>query len=478
MNHTATSDPPDTSSRVGVVILAAGQGTRMRSRLPKVLHPVAGRPMVREVVEIGRALQPVATALVVGHAAEAVSAVAGPSVSIVYQTEQLGTGHAVLQARELLRGRSDVVVVLYGDTVLLRPATLRQMIDAARRAPVVILTGVVEDPSGYARIERDPAGQISRLIELPGGAPEYEALREINSGVMVFAADWLWAEVGRLARQPSGEFFLTDLVNVALAQGHSVESVRPAETVEILGINTQAQLAEANRIVLDRIRRDWLDAGVRMTDPSSVFVDTDVVLEADVVVHPNTHLQGTTRVLSATEIGPNSIVRDSQIGKDCRVLASVVEEASVGDRVHIGPFTHLRPGARIEDGVELGNYAEVKESTIGAGARMHHFGYIGDATIGPDANIGAGTVTCNFDGAAKHRSIVGAGAFVGSDTMLVAPVEVGDGARTGAGAVVTRDVKPGELVVGAPARPVPGRAPGEAGRDKRTTLIEAKEPST
>ena len=206
-----------------------------------------------------------------------------------------------------------------------------------------------------------------------------------------------------------------------------------------------------------------------MLDPASVFIEADVELEADVVVHPNSHLQGRTRVASDTEIGPNSIVRDATIGRDCRVVASVVEEAVVGDRVQIGPFAHLRPGARIGDGVELGNYAEVKASTIGAGSRMHHFGYVGDAAIGPDTNIGAGTITCNFDGRAKHQTVVGAGAFIGSDTMLVAPVSVGDGARTGAGSVVTRDVKPGQLVVGMPARPVVGRRRSEdsAGDEER-----------
>jgi bifunctional UDP-N-acetylglucosamine pyrophosphorylase / glucosamine-1-phosphate N-acetyltransferase len=459
MNQSDSSEPPSTGDRLGVVILAAGQGTRMRSRLPKVLHPVAGLPMVRQVVELGRGVDPASIVLVVGHAAEQVIAAAGDGVSVVHQTEQLGTGHAVLQAREALRGRSDLVVILLGDTVLVRPETIRSMVAAARRATLVLLTAVVEDTTGYGRVKRDREGRIVGFVELRDDIPEHEALREIWGGVMVARAEWLWEHVGRLPPGATGEIFLPDLVTVAAAQGLAVDAVRLEDPSEVWGINTQAQLADANRILLERIRRRWLEAGVRMLDPGSVYVESTVELEPDVVVHPNTHLQGATRIGAGTEVGPNSIVRDSIIGRGCRVVASMLEEARVGDAVTIGPFAHLRPGARIEDGVELGNYAEVKASTIGAGTRMHHFSYVGDAEIGRDVNIGAGTITVNYDGKRKHRTVVGDGAFIGSDTLLRAPLVVGEGATTGAGSVVTRDVKPGQLVVGVPARPVPGRSP-------------------
>ena len=466
MKQTDNSEPPSTRGRVGVVILAAGQGTRMRSRLPKVLHPIAGLPMVRQVVDVGRALDPAIVVLVVGHAAEQVAAAAGDGLHIAYQAEPRGTGHAVLQAREALEGRSELVVVLYGDTALVRPATLERMTAAAERAPIVLLTGIVEDPSGYGRIERDPDGRVLRIVETREGGGELES-REIWAGVVVYQSAWLWEHVGRLPLSASGEIYLTELVAVAVNEGHEVLALHPPDTVELAGINTQAQLADVNRVAQDRIRGRLMDRGVRIPDPTTVYVDSGVDVEGDVVLHPNTHLQGRTRVAAGTEIGPNSIVRDSALGRDCRVVASVLEECAVGDGVTIGPFAHLRAGATIEDGVELGNYAEVKASRIGAGSRMHHFCYVGDADVGRDTNVGAGTITCNYDGQAKHHTSVGDGVFIGSDTMLVAPVSLGDGARTGAGSVVTRDVKPGQLVVGIPARPVPGRAaapppPGDA----------------
>ncbi|MCC6177783.1 MAG: bifunctional UDP-N-acetylglucosamine diphosphorylase/glucosamine-1-phosphate N-acetyltransferase GlmU [Chloroflexi bacterium] len=467
MSQSEASEPPSNrAERIGVVILAAGQGTRMHARLPKVLHPIAGLPMVRRVVEIGRSLDPSAIALVVGHAAERVAAAAGPGLAVVEQHERLGTGHAVLQAREAMQGTSDVVVVLYADTALIHPATLQRMIAATAESPLTLLTvergvSTVYDAitASYGRIERDAGNRIVRILELPG-SPIYDTIREVNTGVMAFRAAWLWEHVARLPCNSNGEFFLTDLVAAAAAEGHRVAAVQPAEMDEILGVNTQAQLAEVNRIALERIRAGLLDKGVRMLDPSTVYVDFTVAVGSDVVLHPNTHLRGRTSVGAGTEVGPNSIVEDTTIGEGCRVVASVLEQAWVGNRASIGPFAHLRPGAHIEDEVELGNYAEVKASTIGHGTRMHHFSYIGDASIGRGTNVGAGTITCNFDGQNKHRTVVGEGVFIGSDSMLVAPVTLGDGARTGAGSVVTHDVAPGQLVVGVPARP---KTPGGSG---------------
>ena len=462
MQQRDISEPPRQTDRIAVVVLAAGQGTRMRSSLSKLLHPIAGRPMVRQVVELGRSLEPAAVAVVVGHLGEQVADAVGEGIEIVRQPERLGTGHAVLQAREALRGRAEIVVVLYGDTALLRETTVRRMIEMSARAPVVILTAtiepdtdpvVVEGTRTYGRIKRI-GGRVVGIMELPGSDPAYDASRELNSGVMVLRADWLWETVDRLPRNPNGEYFLTDLPALAIAQGHPVEATGPDTLDEVLGVNTQEQLATVNRIAQERIRRRLLDSGVRMLDPASVYVDSTVVVEPDAVVEPNTHLRGATRIGAGTVVGPNSIVEDTIVGRRCRVVSSVLEGARVGDDVTIGPFAHLRPGAVIEDRVELGNYAEVKGSTVGAGTRIHHFSYVGDAEIGADTNVGAGTITCNFDGRAKHRTVVGQGVFLGSDTLLIAPVTLGDGARTGAGSVVTRDVAPDQLVVGIPARPI------------------------
>ena len=461
MQQSDSSEPPSTGAdRIGVVILAAGKGTRMQSRLSKLVHPVAGLPMVRQVVELASMLRPAATALVVGHEAEQVVAAAGPGIEVVLQAEQLGTGHAVLQAREALQGRADIIVVLYGDTALILPDTLQRMIAAASHAAVVLFTFVrgaspVHDAvsANYGRIDRDEAGRVVGIIELPGPR-RYDEILEVNAGVMVVRAGWLWEQLPRLPRSEKGEYFLTDLVAPTVAAGLTVEAINPDDPDEMLGVNTQAQLADVNRVALNRIRGRLLDNGVRMLDPTTVYVDSTVVVEPDAVIHPNTHLRGQTHIGAGTEVGPNSIVEDTVVGERCRIVASVLEHAWVGNGVSIGPFAHLRPGARIEDDAELGNYAEVKNSTIGPRVNMHHFSYVGDATVGADSNIGAGTITCNYDGQHKHRTTIGEGVFVGSDSMLVAPVTLGDGARTGAGSVVNRDVAPGQTVVGVPARPI------------------------
>jgi bifunctional UDP-N-acetylglucosamine pyrophosphorylase / glucosamine-1-phosphate N-acetyltransferase len=381
----------------------------------------------------------------------------------------------VLQARAELRGRSDLVLVLYGDTVLVRPETLRAMLAAAGEATVVLLTGVVEDPTGYGCIERDAEGRVIGFVEWAERGPEHRDLREMWAGAMVARAAWLWDEIGRLEPHANGEYFLPDLVHRAVAQRRPVEAVMARDLDELRGVNTQAELAEVNRILQERLRGHWLASGVRMLDPSTVYIDSQVAIEPDAVIQPNTHLQGATRVGAGSEIGPNSIVRDTTIGRRCRVIASMLEASWVGDEVTIGPFSHLRPGARIEAGAELGNYAEVKASTVGAGTKVHHFSYIGDTTLGRDVNIGAGTITMNYDGKRKHRTVVGDGAFIGCDTLLRAPVTVGEGAITGAGAVVTRDVPAGQLVVGMPARQVPGR-PRRGGDEAASPPTDGRPP--
>ena len=439
---------------LSVVILAAGLGTRMKSALPKVLHPLAGRPMVLYGVETARALGAEAIVLVVGHGADQVRAVVGDGVLYAPQPEPLGTGHAVAQAAPLLRGRQGTTLVYYGDMPLLQPETLRRLAAAHEDtgATLTLLTLRADDPMGFGRILRDADGRVVGIVEDSVATPEQKRIRELNCGVYCFQSDWLWDNVAKLHKSPKGEFFLTDLVAIAVAQGRRVEAVSTDDADQMLGINDRTHLARAEAIVRRRIAQRHMLSGVTFVDPLSTYVDADVQIAPDTVLYPNTHLQGKTRIGSRCRIGPNTIVRDSIIGDDCKVEASVVEEAVLEDCVDIGPFAHLRKGAHLARGVHMGNFGEVKNSYLGPGAKMGHFSYLGDAEVGANVNIGAGTITCNFDGERKHKTIIEEGAFIGSDTMLVAPVRIGKGAKTGAGSVVTRDVPPGAVAYGVPAR--------------------------
>ncbi|MBI4492595.1 MAG: bifunctional UDP-N-acetylglucosamine diphosphorylase/glucosamine-1-phosphate N-acetyltransferase GlmU [Chloroflexi bacterium] len=454
MKDSDSIDPPEQC--VGAVILAAGQGTRMRSALPKVLHPVAGRPMLLHVAHLARVLgcQPIVA--VVGHQAEQVRQAAGDSLAFVEQSPQLGTGHAVAQARPALADRVERVLVLYGDAPLATAETLRSLLQAGAGRALALLTAELSNPRGYGRIVR-AEGRVVGLVEEAEASEAIRAIGEVFSGVLCAEAPWLWTHLATLQPHPNGEFYLTDLVRMAALEGLPIGAVQPAQPEEIMGINDRAQLAQANQVLWERKRRDLMAAGVTLLDPGSTFVDAEVLVGQDTIIHPNTYLRGRTVVGQGCELGPGTLIQDSQLGDRCRVVMSVVEGAELAERVQVGPFAHLRPGARIEADVELGNFSEVKASVVGAGSKAHHFSYLGDAVLGKNVNVGAGTITCNYDGVRKHRTVVGDNVFIGSDTMLVAPVALGDGARTGAGAVVTRDVAPEQLVVGVPARPVPGK---------------------
>jgi bifunctional UDP-N-acetylglucosamine pyrophosphorylase/glucosamine-1-phosphate N-acetyltransferase len=440
---------------LGAIILAAGQGTRMRSDLPKVLHLLAGQPMVLYALEAVREVADLPPVLVVGHQAEAVQQVVGQAVTFVLQPEQRGTGHAVLQAREALRDRCRWVLVTYADMPLLTAATLRQLADVQRDSagPVTMLTLVDEDPRGFGRVIRDEAGTVREVVEEATATPEQLAVRELNAGVYCFDGEWLWENVVRIpVSVPKGEIYLTGLVGLAVAQQLPVQAVRVADPAETLGINTRVHLSEAEGIVRRRINRRWMESGVTLVDPETTYIEAAVTIGRDTVIWPNTVLRGQTAVGERCQVGPNALIEDSTVGDGCRVVASVVEKAVMEEGSDVGPFSHLRPGARLEAGAHVGNFAELKNSTLGPGAKMGHFSYLGDTEVGAGANIGAGTVTCNFDGQRKHRTVIEEGAFIGSDTMLVAPVRVGKGAKTGAGSVVTRDVPDGALAYGVPAR--------------------------
>ena len=441
-------------SRLGVVILAAGQGTRMKSRVPKVLHTIAGRPMVLYVLDAVSGWVDSKPVLVVGHGAQAVQQAVGDAATYVVQEQQLGTGHAVLQARQASQGSADTVLVLYADMPLLSPATLRSLVEMhqAHGGPITMLTCIHDDAMGFGRIQRNAQGRVVGIVEEAQATPEQLAIKELNPGVYCFSAVWLWDHLPRLPLSPKGEYYLTDLIHMAVAEGGSVDAITVRDPLETLGVNDRVHLARVEAVIRQRIREQWMRAGVTITDPASTYIDAAVTIGQDTVIYPNTHLQGNTRIGSDCQVGPNTMIRDSSVGDRCRLLAAVIEEAVIENEVSIGPFAHLRQGAHLANGVHMGNFGEVKSSHLGPGVKMGHFSYLGDATIGPDVNIGAGTITCNFDGVQKQKTVIEEGAFIGSDTMLVAPVKVGARSKTGAGSVVTHDVPPDTTVMGVPAR--------------------------
>ncbi|MDY6878308.1 MAG: bifunctional UDP-N-acetylglucosamine diphosphorylase/glucosamine-1-phosphate N-acetyltransferase GlmU [Chloroflexota bacterium] len=455
---------------LAIVILAAGQGTRIKSDLPKVLHPLAGRPLVTYAIEIARTLASASPVLVVGHRAEAVREAVDDDVVLVEQTEQLGTGHALLQARQALQGQSDLVLVTYADMPLLTTETLRRLVERQQdnSGPITMLTLVHENPRGFGRVMRDESGAVIQVVEEAMATPEQLAIRELNAGVYCFDADWVWTHVDRIPLSlPKQEYYLPDLIGMAVAEGLRVEAVATEDAAEALGINTRVHLAEAESVLRRRINEHWMLAGVTIVDPATTYVEPGVTIGQDTTIKPNTHLRGETTIGRNCNIGPNTIVVDCQIGDGCRVLASVLEQAVMEDGSDVGPFGHLRKGARLCEGAHMGNFGEMKNARLGPGAKMGHFSYLGDAEVGAGANIGAGTITCNFDGVRKHKTVIEENAFIGSDTMLVAPVRVGKKARTGAGAVVTHDVPDGAVAYGVPAR-VRGDSGARGQGDKET----------
>lgn len=442
---------------LATVILAAGQGTRMKSRLAKVLHPVAGKPMVDHAVEAAWQLAGQPPVLVVGRQSEAVRAHIGDRAVCVEQVEQLGTAHAVQVTTPILRGKADLVLVCYGDMPLLRPETFRRLVDAHTASParpaVTLLTYVAADPRGFGRIIRRPDGSVAAIVEEAVATPAELQVRELNVGVYVFDAAWLWDALPRIApTPPKHEYYLTDTVALANADGRAVLAVEGDDPDELIGINTRVHLAEAEAAFRRRINRQHMLNGVTITDPATTYIGPDVTIGPDTVILPNTHLVGRTTIGEACEIGPNSMLVNATIGDRCRVFASVIQDSTLEEEVEIGPFGRVRGGAYLCRGVHMGNFGEVKKSRLGPGVKMGHFSYLGDAEVGANANIGAGTITCNYDGVSKHRTVIGEGAFIGSDTMLIAPVTVGAGAQTGAGAVVRHPVPDGKVAVGVPAR--------------------------
>ena len=437
-------------------VLAAGQSKRMRSKTPKILHPCAGKPLLRWSLDAAIAAGARPVVVLSPEIEAAIREILPPGTAVAIQSTMRGTGDAVRVAVEASDARGGEVFVLYGDTPTLSPSTLERLraLRAERGAALALLTAKVGTENGYGRIVRDAAGDVQRIVEVRLATAEERQLPESNLGAYAIDLAWLRDAIARLAPNATGEVFFTDIVAVAIAAGKPVAAFCTPDPGEGMGVNTRVELAAAEMILRRRIREKLMLEGVTFHDPESTQVDDTVRVAADTVIERGCVLEGATVIGADTRVGPYSILRDTTVGARCIVEASVLEGATLEDDVRIGPFSHLRPGAYLEQGVGMGNFDEVKAARLRKGTKMHHFSYIGDADVGERVNIGAGTITMNYDGANKHRTTIGNDAFIGSDTLLRAPITIGEGAMTGAGAVVTKDVAPGMLAVGVPARSI------------------------
>lgn len=434
---------------MNIVVLAAGAGKRMRSALPKVLHPLAGRPLLSHVIETARMLSPTRIVVVVGHGGEAVQqAVAAPDIKFAVQHEQLGTGHAVQQALPLL-DPAQPTLVLYGDVPLTKASTLKRLVDAAVDGRYGLLTVTLDDPHGYGRIVRDPAGYVVRIVEQKDATLEELRIAEINTGIVVTPTAQLAMWLGALKNDNAqGEYYLTDVVERAIEAGFDVVTTQPDEEWETLGVNSKAQLAELERIHQGNIADALLQAGVTLADPARLDVRGALSCGRDVSIDVNCVFEGEVTLGDDVSIGAHCVLRNATIGAGTRIEPFThIDGAAVGERTVLGPYARLRPGTALADEVHIGNFVEVKNAALGRGSKANHLTYIGDADVGARVNVGAGTITCNYDGANKHRTVIEDDVFVGSDTQLVAPVRVGRGVTIAAGTTVWKDVPEDTLVL-------------------------------
>lgn len=435
-----------------VIILAAGRGSRMRSARPKVLHRLAGLPLIEHVVRAADRLRPGRMGLVVGHRAEQVEAALAhrPALAFARQDEQRGTGHALLQAEPLFDGLGGTLVVLSGDVPLIRPETLERLVGAheSAGATITVLTATVPRPYGYGRIVRAD-GRLARIVEERDGSASQRRLKEINSGVYALDLPPLFDAIREIAPAgPSNEIYLPDLVRIYRRRGLPVETATVADPDEVRGINSQTELAEVKRIVRQTRNEELMATGVTIEDPATTWVDMDVTVGPDTVIHPGVFLQGRTRVGARCELHAGVRIVDSTLGDDVTIRNHcVIQGATLASGAQVGPFAHLRPGAAIGEAAKVGNFVEIKETSLGRGSKANHLSYLGDATVGDGVNVGAGTITCNYDGKKKHPTTVGDRVFIGSGAQLVAPVTLGDDAYVGAGSCVTDDVPAGALAV-------------------------------
>ncbi len=434
---------------LSVVILAAGQGKRMHSDLPKVLQPLGGGTLLEHVVKAAATLKPASVHVVYGHGGDQVpEALKQLPVRWVLQAEQLGTGHALMQALPEVADEN-ITLVLYGDVPLVRTQTLQKLVDSATRGALAVLTAWLPDASGYGRVLRDTEGQVHGIVEHRDATPEQLHIDEINTGLMACGTATLRRWLAKLQNHNAQkEYYLTDVIAMAAADGVLVEAIQAQDASEAAGVNDRKQLAFAERILRQRTTDAHLQQGVTLRDPARVDVRGHLRCGRDVVIDVNCVFEGDVTLGNRVQVGPNSVIRNCEIGDDSQVFAScVLEDARVGMRVRIGPFARLRPESRLDDEVHVGNFVEVKKSRLGKGSKANHLAYLGDAEIGSQVNVGAGTITCNYDGVHKHKTVIGDDAFIGSNTSLVAPVTVGAGATIGAGSVITKQAPAGALTL-------------------------------
>jgi|HigsolmetaAR203D_1030402.scaffolds.fasta_scaffold00007_44 UDP-N-acetylglucosamine diphosphorylase/glucosamine-1-phosphate N-acetyltransferase len=438
---------------LNIVILAAGMGKRMRSDLPKVLHALAGRPMLHHVLDSARQLDPARMVVVVGHGADQVRAACAdqPDVHFALQQPPQGTGHAVKQAAPLLQesGSGDVTLVLYGDVPLVQPDTLRRLLQAASAGALAVLTEQLEDPTGYGRIVRDGQGRIRAIVEHKDASPDQLAIKEVNTGILAAPTARLKQWLERIGNDNAQkEYYLTDAISLAVADGVAVESAQPGAPWETLGVNSRAQQAELERTWQREQARRLLEAGVTLADPDRFDLRGTLSCGRDVYIDVGCVFEGKVELADGVRIGPYCVLRDVRLGEGARVEAfSHLDGAQAGTGARIGPYARLRPGARLGARSHVGNFVEIKNSSLGEDSKANHLAYVGDADVGARVNIGAGTITCNYDGVNKHRTVIEDDAFIGSDTQLVAPVRVGRGATLGAGTTLTRDAPADKLTL-------------------------------
>ena len=434
---------------IGVVILAAGQGTRMKSAQPKVLHQIGGKSLLGHVIDCARALSAEEIVVVYGHGGEQVRAAFTEQSDLqwVEQAEQLGTGHAVQQAMPALT-RSEQVLVLYGDVPLIRPETLKQLIDTAGRG-FGLLTVTLDDPGGYGRVVRNELDRVQCIVEQKDADPEQLSIREINTGIMFMPRDDLQRWLGGLSNDNAqGEYYLTDVLAMAVAEGLDIQVCQPASAVEAEGVNNRVQLASLECAYQHRLAEALMTDGVTLRDPARIDIRGEVSHGLDVEIDFNVLLEGRVVLGDRVRIGANCVLRNATIADDVEILDNcVIEDAHIGPGSKVGPFARLRPGAELVGQAHVGNFVEIKKSVVGLGSKVNHLSYVGDSEIGAGVNIGAGTITCNYDGANKHKTEIADGAFIGSNTALVAPVKVGPGATIGAGSVISKDAPEEKLTL-------------------------------
>jgi bifunctional UDP-N-acetylglucosamine pyrophosphorylase/glucosamine-1-phosphate N-acetyltransferase len=435
---------------LGVVILAAGKGTRMYSDIPKVLHPLAGKPLLKHVLDTARQLRPDNMIVVYGHGGDAVPlACAAPDIAWAEQVQQLGTGHALRTALPRLTSNEGVVLVLYGDVPLIRRETLSKLVELADGDSVALLTMALDEPHGYGRILRNKAGAVFGIVEEKDADEGQKAIREVNTGIMALPASRLekWLSALRNDNRQS-EYYLTDVIALAVADGARINTCQPDQEWEILGINSKAQLAQLERIHQQQIAGALLAKGVTLIDPARLDVRGELVCGRDVVIDANCIFEGRVELADGATIGAHCVLREAKIGPGCTIEPfSLIEKAEVGANCKIGPYARIRPGTVLDREVHVGNFVELKNAQVAEGSKINHLSYVGDSTVGRKVNIGAGTITCNYDGAHKHRTIIEDDVFIGSDTQLVAPVTVKKGSTIGAGSTITKDAPEGELTL-------------------------------